>query len=184
MKKLLLYILVLTVSSALAKKVAIIGLNHVSNPDGFTFVATENLAVNEVIYFTENEYDNVNNKFNDLTEGVVKFTVTSAISKGNVVYFAKTGAITNIFTVTTSAGAGNVVKTSTSGDFAIATAGESLYAYTDTGENPSNGITEIYAVLYSGTSSVSGGNIPTIENPVTDFANAIVVHGFPATAPN
>ncbi|OSY89526.1 hypothetical protein WH52_02520 [Tenacibaculum holothuriorum] len=168
----------------MAQKVAVIGLNHVSSPDGFTFLATENLAVNEVIYFTENEYDNVNNKFNDLGESVVKFTVTSAISKGNVVYVAETGVTTDVFTVTTSEGAGAAIKTSGSGNFSIATAGESLYAYTDTDDNPTNGITEIYAVLYTGTSSVSGGNIPAIENPVPDFANAIVVHGFPATAPS
>ena len=158
MKKLLLYLFVFTTSSIIAQKVAIVGLNHVSSPDGFTFVATENLSVGEVIYFTENEYNNSTNKFNDLNESVVKFTVTTAINKGNVVYVAETGITTDTLTITASSGAGTAVKTSSSSNFAIATSGESLYAYSDTDENPTNGVTEIYAAIYTGISSASGGD--------------------------
>jgi hypothetical protein len=173
--------LLISVHAIFAQKVVITGINHLT-PDGFSFVARENLPIGEVVYFTENEYNNAGNAFLDQTECVVKFTVTSSINAGNVVYVEETGVSTNVFTVASSSGAGTAVKTAGSGDFAIATNGDGFYAYTDNDENPVNGVTEIYSVLYTGSGEAptqNGGLIPANENPVSDFPNAVVVHGFP-----
>ena len=65
--------------------------------------------------------------------------------------------------------------------------GEILYLYSDTDDDPSNGVTEIYAAFYPGhstpnlpyPSTSSGGPIPTTWNPSSDYPNAIIVHNFP-----
>lgn len=166
-----------------SQKVAVIGINHVT-PDGFTFVATENIPNGEVIYFTENEYSNSTNRFIDQTESVVKFTATSGLSKGTVVYVKEISS--DIFTVTSSGNTGTAVKTAGSSFFALRTDGESFYAYGDTDEDPTNGVAEIYSALFTGEAApynVSGGLIPTELNPVSDFPNAIVIDGFPAVSP-
>lgn len=173
-----------------SQKVAIIGMNHLT-ADGFTFVATQNLAIGEVIFFTENEYDNLNNRFVDQSESVVKFTVTpSAITKGTVIFVKEVA--TDVFSVScTSGGAcGTAAKTAGSGNFALATDGEGFYAYAETAgdENPVNGVLTIYAVMYTGSGEavppVNGGNLPANENPLSDYPTAIVLQGFPAAQPN
>ncbi|WP_340112902.1 T9SS type A sorting domain-containing protein [Maribellus mangrovi] len=170
--------------SLLAQKVVVIGINHNStspNTDGFSFLAAENLLVGDIIYFTENEYSNAGNAFVNLEEGVVAFTVTSAINTGNVVFISETGTSTNTFSISSSSGNGTAVKTNSSGSFSIASGGESLYAYSDVDEDPSNGVTEIYSVLCTGSGEIptaTGGNIPADLDPTNDYANAVVVDGF------
>ncbi|MBK6283202.1 MAG: hypothetical protein IPF54_11600 [Draconibacterium sp.] len=66
------------------------------------------------------------------------------------------------------------------GDFALATTGETYYAYSDNDDNHENGITTLYSALYTGNSSVSGGNIPASEDPTTNYTNSILIDGFPA----
>lgn len=176
--------LMFTTSYGFAQKVAIIGMNHVGT-DGFTFLVTQDLTNGEVIYFTENEYNDPTNTFTDQLEAVVLFTATSAIAKGNVVFINETA--TDVFSVTCTTGSGTAVKTAASLNFALATDGEALYAYTDSDQDPTNGIATIYSVMYTGTTEPSisnGGNLPTNMNPINDFPNAIVVHGFPAVQPN
>ncbi len=172
-----------------SQKVAIIGMNHVGI-DGFTFVATQNLPSGEIIYFTDNEYNAAGalNTFFDQTESVVTFTATSAITKGTVIFVKEPSA--DVFSVSCTGGGvcGTAVKTGTSGNFALATDGESLYAYADTDNNPLNGITTIYAVMYTGSGEavppVNGGNLPANENPLSDYPTAIVLQGFPVAQPN
>lgn len=169
-----------------AQKVAVIGMNHVS-PDGFTFVVTEELVSGNVVYFTENEYADASNSFNNLTEAVVAFTANGTITKGSVVFVNEIS--TDVFSVncTGNASCGSAVKTASSSNFALATEGEGLYAYSDADNDPSNGITEIFSVLYDGNAdqvpNVNGGLIPSGQNPINDFPNAIVVEGFSAITP-
>lgn len=178
-------VMLITISQATAQKVVVIGMNH-STPDGFSFVATENLSVGEVIYFTDNEYSDVDNAFTfngaPTGEAVVKFTVTSAISVGNVVFVNEISS--DVFSVTTSGGSGTaIISTFTgNGNFSLPPNGDNVYAYSDTDENPVNGITEIYSVLYTGSGenpAQNGGIIPNDANPASDYSNAIVVDGFP-----
>jgi hypothetical protein len=184
---LLLFILSLR---SLSQKVAIIGMNHLT-ADGFSFVATQNLPIGEVIFFTENEYNNAGNVFVDQTESVVKFTVTpAAITKGTVIFVKEIS--TDVFSVSCTLGGacGTAVKTPGSGNFALATDGDGLYAYAETAgdENPANGVLTIYAVMYTGSGEavppVNGGNLPANENPLSDYPNAIVLQGFPVAQPN
>ena len=183
-KLLFLFVLFLT-SISYSQKVAIIGMNHATT-DGFTFVVTQDLTNGEVIYFTENEYNDASNAFVDATESVVIFTATSAILKGNVVFVNETS--TNTFTVSCTSGVCGTAVISGVGPFALATDGETLYAYTDSDTNPTNGITTIYSAIYTGSGEtvpvVNGGTIPVAQDPTFDYPTAIVVDGFPVAQPN
>ncbi len=184
----MIFLLLLFVAAvSYSQKVAVIGINH-TGTDGFAFVVTEDLSAGEVIYFTENEYNDATNAFVDQSESVVTFTASGTILKGNVVYVSEVG--TDGFNVTCTGGSacGTAVKTGTSGNFATSTNGETIYAYTDTDSIPNNGITTIYSVMYTGyfegTNTIIGGDIVASQNPIFDFPNAIVVDGFPANAPD
>ncbi len=177
-----LYLLV-SVHAIFAQKVVITGINHVS-PDGFSFVARENLSIGEIVYFTDNEYSDAANAFTfsgqPTGEAVVKFTVTSALSAGDVVFVNETA--TDVFTVTGSGGSGTAILMSGvfgNQSFALATSGDELYAYSDNDANVTNGISTIYSVL-----STISGNLPTDANPKNDYSSAIVVHGFSSATPN
>jgi Secretion system C-terminal sorting domain len=184
-KSLLLFLFVLA-NVCYSQKVAIIGINHLT-PDGFTFVVTQDIASGEVIYFTENEYNDASNAFVDQTESVVIFTANAAILKGNVIFVNE--GVADTFSVSCTSGVcGTAVKTGASGNFALATDGETLYAYTDADLNPANGVTTIYSAMYTGSGEtvppVNGGNIPVAQDPTFDYPTAIVVDGFPAVQPN
>ncbi len=186
-QKLMFLFLLFAVGLGYSQKVAVIGINHTVT-DGFSFVVTQDLAAGEVIYFTENEYNDPTNTFVDTSEAVVQFTAGSTILKGNVV-FVNELATANTFSVTcTGGGSCGTAVLSGAGPFALGTGGESLYAYTDSNSNPLDGITTIYSVLYTGyfegANTITGGDIPAAQNPVFDFPSAIVVDGFPALAPD
>ncbi|MGI9571172.1 MAG: hypothetical protein ACR2PH_15875, partial [Desulfobulbia bacterium] len=127
-----------------SQKVAVIGMNHVT-PDGLTFTALENISVAETIYFTEDEYNNTTDLFSS-GESVVLFTATSAISKGDVVFIKEIS--TNTFSVSCTSGVcGTAFEVSPTGNFALASGGEHIYAYSDSDNDPTNGVTEIYSVM-------------------------------------
>ena len=71
-----------------------------------------------------------------------------------------------------------------SGNFDLASQGEAFSAYSDSDTDHTNGVDDIYAVMYTGTSSSSGGNIPAIEDPSGTNIGSVVVDGFAAVAPN
>ncbi len=187
LQKLIPFFLLLIVNQCYSQKVAVIGTNNLT-PDGFSFVVTKDLASGEVVYFTENEYSEAGNAFNSLEESVVVFTAGAVITKGNVIFVKEIS--TDVFSVICTGNnvCGTAVKTPTSGNFALATAGEGIYAYSDVDNDPTNGVTEIYSVFYTGNAdqvpNINGGLIPTGQNPISDFPNAIVIHGFPALAPD
>lgn len=184
-QKLMFLFLLFVVSLGYSQKVAVIGINH-AGTDGFTFVVTQDLTAGEIIYFTENEYNDVTNAFDDQAEATVAFTAGSAILKGNVVFVSEVS--TDTFTVSCTGGGvcGTAVKVGTSGFFALATDGETLYAYSDSDNNPANGVTTIHSVMFAGDTQpgiVNGGTIPANQNPSFDYPTAIVVDGFPAVQP-
>jgi len=111
---------------------------------------------------------------------VVEFTVTSALSAGDVVFVNETAA--NVLTVTGSGGSGTAsLKYGVHGnqDFSLATGGDELYAYSDNDADVTNGITTIYSVL-----STIAGNLPADANPINDYPAATVIHGFTSLAPD
>ncbi|NNE26626.1 MAG: hypothetical protein HKN09_07265, partial [Saprospiraceae bacterium] len=159
-----------------AQKVSVIGMNHLS-PDGFSFVATQAIANGEVIYFTEDEYNNVTNVFST-GESLLKFTASSAIAIGDVVFIKEVAS--NTYTVTcTSGSCGSVTNVGVGASLALGSGGDSLYAYSDTDDDPTNGITEIYSVMYT-----IAGAIPALEDPTPDYPSAIVVDGFGSGSPS
>ena len=171
-----LLVLLLATGLAYSQKVAVIGMNHLS-PDGISFVALEELPVSEVIYFTEDEYNNTTDLFS-FGESVVQFVATSIIPAGDVVFIKEIS--TNTFTVNCTSGVcGTATKTPGSGSFALASGGEHIYAYSDTDDDPSNGVTEIYSVMYTIAGPIAPGEDPTVDHP-----NAIVVDGFANPSPD
>ncbi|MBK6283203.1 MAG: hypothetical protein IPF54_11605 [Draconibacterium sp.] len=180
---LILLLILITTQTIFAQKVVVIGMNH-EPPDGFSFVATETLPIGEVIYFTDNEYSDLANTFTfngaQSGEAVVRFTVTTAFSAGEVVFLNETSA--DVFTISGSGGTGTA--TVMSGVFGNRTlrwqqVEMRLYAYSDNDANPTNGIGQIYSVL-----STIAGNLPADANPASDYSNSVVVHGFSSLTPN
>jgi Secretion system C-terminal sorting domain/Calx-beta domain len=159
--------------------VALTGIAHV-DPDGLSFAAAQDIPANSVIYFTDNSFNNNTLLFTS-GEAVLRWTSPATIiTKGNVVVITESSP--DVFTVTCSNGTCGSISL-ISGNLALATTGETLYAYRDTDTDPSNGVADIYSVIYTGNSTVSGGNIPAIEDPSNIFLKTLVVHGFPVTAP-
>ena len=170
-------------SHCFSQKVVVIGINHES-PDGFSFVATETIPVGDEIYFTDTYYLNTSDTFFS-GEGVLLFTVTSEMSSGDVVSLEETTATSNTFNILCSGGCGTAAMQNGS-SFVLNSDGEALYAYDDADNDPTNGVTEIYSVLFTGESEPSsqiGGTIFTAIDPTPDYPNAIVIEGFPATSP-
>jgi hypothetical protein len=196
MKKITLVLITLfslfSVADSFAQKVVIVGMNHISGgagDDGFTFVATEFIPAGEVIYFTNNEYDDLANAFTfnlaPTGEAVIRYVVGGfGLATGEVVHMNESGG-SNIFTITCSSGNCGSYTVSTTfgnGSFNLATNGDGLYAYSDTDENVVNGITTIYSVMYTGSGEAptqNGGNIPVNNSPIGDYPTSVVVDGFP-----
>ncbi|OAB81549.1 hypothetical protein ULVI_01645 [Cochleicola gelatinilyticus] len=162
--------------------VAITGLNHESTApdvDGFSFVALEDIPGGTTIYFTEREYSTTSLTFSGV-EGVMQTQTTGVgLSRGDVVVFTETGTGTDTFTVTCNGGSCSTI-TVVSGNFAVDSGGESFYAYSDANTNPNDGVTAVYALLYTGESFSTGGNVPSNEDPQLVYSNAVVVDGFPS----
>ncbi len=160
--------------------VALTGINH-TDPDGFSFAALDNISDGTTIYFTENSFNNSTLSFVG-DEAVLKWTASGSVAKGEVIYIKETAP--NSLFVICEGGGGCGTITLIGGDFALATTGETFYAYSDNDDNHKNGITTLYSALYTGNSSVPGGNIPALENPVTYYTNSILIDGFPDVNPN
>lgn len=175
----------------LAQKVIIVGANFEgtgTNNDRVAFVVNTPLSNGEVIYICDYEYNNTTNAFGDggagtIAETIIKFTANTSIAKGQVVELSFSPQQTNS-TVGVLCTSGSACGTATIANFGsthnLRGGGESIYAYSDNDDNPTNGITEIFSVLYVGeeSSTGTGGNIGSVENPVPDFPNCIVLDGF------
>ncbi len=172
-------------TSASDPLVAIMGMAHDgATDDAFSFAAAQNIPGSTVVYFTEDEFDNTNLLFSS-GEAVVQWTSPAGqIDQGDVIVITETAPDT--FTVTCSDTSGNGCGTATiiTGSFALATNGETIYAYEDSDTDPTNGVDDIYSVMYTGNSTTPGGNIPAVEDPSGIYLQALVVDGFPAVAPD
>lgn len=125
MKKITLFTFILTLfigmNSGFSQKIVIIGMNHISGSagdDGFTFVATEDIPAGEVIYFTDNEYDDAANSFTfgigSTGEGVIRYVVGAGGLATGVVVFMNESLGSNTFSITCSSGDCGSYTTSTS----------------------------------------------------------------------
>ncbi len=171
--------------------VVIVGINHGNNsniptsqnPDGFSFAANQNLTAGTDIYFADGLFSNTTLAFNTIG-AVVKYTVPAGgLAKGQVVYVLETGAATNTFSTSCSAGSNcgtaTYITQATATDFSFTSGGENFYAYTDTDGNPTNGITDVHSLFYA-----INNTIPAVENPISVFPNAVVISGFGSASPD
>ncbi|MEL7425639.1 MAG: hypothetical protein AAFN81_21790, partial [Bacteroidota bacterium] len=156
-----------------AQTVAIVGYNGTTG-DGLSFVALQPLTSGTVIYFTDREYLSGTNAFNT-GEGVWSYTIPgSGMAMGDVVTFTETGTSTNVLTVACTSGSCGTFNLESGSISLASTSAEGVYAYSDTDNNPNNGVTEVYAAL------ISRGAFPASDDPSTDYPNSIVIDGFPA----
>lgn len=164
--------LFLTLSFASAQSIAIVGYNG-STGDGYSFVALEDIPGGTKIYFTDKEYSDISNAFT-AEEGHWSYTTPAGgHSKGDVVTFEETGTSTNILTVACNTGNCGTFLNDSGGSISLAsTTGEHVYAYTDNDNDPTNGVTTVYAVL------LSQGNMQADEDPTGDYPDAVVIDGF------
>ncbi|WP_308423291.1 beta strand repeat-containing protein, partial [Lutibacter litoralis] len=165
--------------------VAITGINH-TDPDGFSFVAAKDIPANTTIYFTENSF-NKNTLLFDSGDAILSYTSPSTvIPKGDVIIIKETSPDTFSINCNGNSGAACGSISLISGNFSPATSGETFYAYEDNDNDPTNGVIDIYAVIYTGngSSGSSGGAIPSLEDPSGIYLSALVIDGFPTTQPN
>jgi hypothetical protein len=192
-------------NTILAQKVAVIGIDH-SSPaanggdyDGISFVATENLVAGTIFYFTNGLYDAPNTRFRSLSASddgikfIAKYTVpVGGIAKGVVVYIQETNQTSNTLATTCSSGscgtATFLVYNGAASNFSIGDIVVGVWAYSDTDDNPLNGITTIHSVMYegyydSGIGTQFVGNLPANMDPIGSFPNAIVTDGLFSSVP-
>ncbi len=151
-----------------AQLVAIIGYNGTS-PDGISFVALQAIPASTVIYFTENEHLG-GGSFNT-GEGVWDWVAPAGgILKGVVIVMTETS--TNVMTTTCATPpCESSTPTTYQIPISLASTAESVYAYSDSDTDPSNGTTEIYSVFRS-DGALPGGEDPSVFSP-----NAVIVDG-------
>ena len=195
-------------NTLLAQKVAVVGTDHSGvagsgNYDGFSFVATQALTAGDIIYFTNNYYNAATTRFRVSTDGlpnangdntnkfIAKYVVPAGgLAKGIVVYLRETDNTSNVLGATCSSGScGTVSLISFNGlpiDFRLNSIGVSVWAYSDTDDDPLNGITTIHGVLFGGVNenfADTFGNVPAAMNPIGNFPAAIIVDGLLSAAP-
>ncbi|MFY0605444.1 MAG: hypothetical protein JXR10_01945 [Cyclobacteriaceae bacterium] len=158
-------------SRADAQKVAIIGYNT-SGPDGYSFVALQDLPAGEVIYFTDENFNTSVGQFEavyDLggVESLWSWTAgPSGLAKGCVVTLVENS--TNIFTITVSGGcdSGSVVVIETSISFGSS---DPLYALSSSSDTDAVSIlanvSEIHAVAYTNGAFIDQNLDPTFQYP-------------------
>ena len=163
--------------------VAVMGMSN-AGPDGFSFVAAQNIPAGTVVYFTEDEFDNTTLMFSS-GESILQWTSPAGgqIDQGDVITITETAP--DVFTVACSDTSGNGCGTVAViiGGFALATDGETISAYADNDTDPTNGVVDIFSMMFTGVAGSPGGNLPAIEDPTGIYLSALIVDGFPASAP-
>ncbi len=135
--------------------------------DEFSFVLLRNYSAGEIIYFTEDEYSDFSNNFNN-GEGHIAFTVPSGgLNANEVISILDSGS--DNFTVQCISG-GSATLVSGSGGWSFSNADE-IYAYSASNNaSPWNSVTEIHSFAW-------GSNIvpPSDQNPSNDYPNSIII---------
>ena len=67
--------------------------------------------------------------------------------------------------------------------FSFGSDGETLFAYKDDNTDPTDGVVDIYSVMYTGALSMPGGDLPASQDSTGIFTKALIVDGFPMTPP-
>ena len=160
----------LTTFSLFAQKAAIIGISE-DQPDGFTFVALEDLAAGTRIYFTTKEYQSGTCKYEEMLEEVAYWEAPAAgIMLGEVVFVQETEATPNVFTLACSDGEGTDVCgtfTLVSGSFNIGTQDE-ISLFGDIDNDITNGVDTVYSVAYHDHHTIGVSELPAANDPRGD----------------
>jgi hypothetical protein len=128
--------------------IAFVGYNADGN-DNLAFVALEVIAVGEVIYFEDNEWNG--SGWNDTNEGAFSWTATSSVAAGTIVLIDNIGS----GTITSSTGTvidASVLSPSRGTNRGIGAGDEVIYAYQGSAASP----TFIAAIASGGFNATNG----------------------------
>ena len=131
-----------------AGSIAFVGYNAEGN-DNLAFVALEVIAVGEIIYFEDNEWNG--SGWNDTNEGAFSWTATSSVAAGTIVLIDNIGS----GTITASTGTAidaSVLLPSRGTNRGIGAGDEVIYAYQGSAASP----TFIAAIASGGFNATNG----------------------------
>ena len=131
-----------------AGSIAFVGYNGDGN-DNLAFVALEDIAAGEIIYFEDNEWNG--SGWVDTNEGAVKWTASSSVAAGTIVRIDNIG----IGTITASTGTvvdASLLSPSRGTNRGIGAADEIIYAYQGSAASP----TFITAIASGGFNATNG----------------------------
>jgi hypothetical protein len=155
-----------------------VGFNADGN-DGFAVLATENIAGGEVVFFTDDEWNETTDTFAG-SEGTLTWTTVDPIPAGTVITFDQIGGTLSV----SATGVSDPGGVTSSGSFGLAGTDEGLYAYqgtigvptqflsfiaNDTGSNPGDipdGMTSS-----NGYIGISGDEDVMVYTGSTNFAS-------------
>lgn len=108
-------------AALVAGDIAIIGRINNGTPDSFVFVALNDIAAGEVVYFTDNGWTGSGFRGSSATDGdgnenLTRWTASAAVSAGTIIASTSSGFTTAGSIVGTSAGGYASLALSTSGD--------------------------------------------------------------------
>ena len=147
--------------------IAFIGYNTDSGPgtnDNFTFIALTNIPGNEIIYFTEEGWNNTTNTWSETSEGHIQYTTpTNGLSCGTIININESSS--NTFTVT----GGGTATFSTGSSWSLS-GGDQVLAYQAMTAEPLTPPTFI-----AGVHGDDGNGTPLTLDPITlwNSANSI-----------
>lgn len=159
-----------------ASKVAIVG-GHSDTPDGFSFVAGENLSSGTKIYFTHEEYDdasgykcftNTGSSCGVVGEGILEVEVSSGgLNKGDIV------RIIELSTPNTFSVDGNV-SVSLTGSWSMSSY-DCLYAFSaSNSSSPDDNVTQIHSTITFDNNFNAHSDVG--DNPSSDYPRVISIH--------
>ncbi|MEQ8706255.1 MAG: PQQ-binding-like beta-propeller repeat protein [Phaeodactylibacter sp.] len=166
-----LFFLILPSTNLSAQDVAFCGWDGVGG-DEFTFVLLRDHTAGEIIYFTEEDYSDVANGFDD-GEGHLAYTVPAGgLTENTVIQITETGV--DAYTVT---GGGTAVHVVGTGNWSFSESDE-LYAYSsDTPDAPWGDVDEMHCFAYFQNLSLSS---QPDQDPSSDFPNCIILDFSPS----
>jgi len=170
MKKLLLICLIFVLGNQFVNAqlvvgdIAFIGYNTDSGPgsnDNFTFICLTDIPGSEIIYFSEEGWDNATNDWAGTSEGHLTYTVPAAgLTCGSIVNINETSP--NTFTIT-----GGGTATHDSGSNWSLSGGDQILAYQSAVIEPGTPPTFI-----AGIHGDDGNGTPLAQDPVTKWSDS------------
>ena len=140
--------------------IAFVGMNTAGGPDDWlAFVALNNIAAGEVIYFSDNELTSASATSFNTGESYTKWTAPAGgVAAGTVVKLTNWDLVASVGTsIIASVGTAAPVTFTGSTNRGLSTTADSVYAYTATGDSTANTPVTHLAYINLGAGTTSNG---------------------------